>query len=123
MVAGSSELQRRARELCPELRRILDLELEDGNSVIAIKDDWGFIVLLADPFSAEHPPYSKDLSVREVNNRREWKAEINSKTFNHTLACGFGAGWKPPSKMIRNVSLLVLFFVLWLSRTVNDCTR
>lgn len=123
-MAGTDDIRRRAlRELCPELRRILDLELEAGNSVIALKEDWGFVVVLREPFLVEHELESDDLQFREVNNRSEWKAEISSKEFKHTLACGFGAGWKPPSKLMRHSALYTLFFVFLLWQFVKDCTH
>jgi hypothetical protein len=123
-VAGSSDIKSRAlRELCPDLGRILEEELEAGNSVLTVKDDWGFVVVLSEPFLLEHTLESKDLRFREVNNRNEWKAEINSKEFKHTLACGFGAGWKPPSKLIRHSALYTLFFLFLLWQFVKDCTR
>jgi hypothetical protein len=123
-VAGKDDIQRRAlRELCPELRSILELELEAGNSVLALKDDWGFIVVLSEPFLVEHELASKDLQAREVNNRNEWKTEINSKEFKHTLASGFGGGWKPPSKLIRHSALVTLFFVFLLWQFVKTCTQ
>lgn len=123
-MARKDDIQRRAlRELCPELRSILELELEAGNTVLALKDDWGFIVVLSEPFLVEHELESNDLQAREINNRSEWKTEINSKAFKHTLACGFGGGWKPPSKLIRHRALFTLFLVFMLWQFVKTCTQ
>ncbi len=123
-VEGRSDIQSRAaRELCPALRRILELEVGAGNSVVALKDDWGFIVVLSKPFLLKHTLDSPDLTVREVNNRSEWKSEINSKEFKHTLACGFGDDWKPPSRIMRHRTLFALFLIYMLWRFVQDCTH
>lgn len=120
----SDELQSRAiRELCPPLRRILKVELEAGNSVAALKDDWGFVVVLSEPFVVRHELAGTGLSYRAVESRSEWKAEINSGEYKHTLACGFGAGWKPPPRIIRHGALYTLFFVFMLWQLVTHCTR
>jgi hypothetical protein len=132
--ARKTQLERRAlRELCPKLRRLLELELAAGNTVVAIKDDWGFVVLLGDPFTRNHEAEEREredeerqgqpLTFREVNNRSEWKAEINAKEFNHTLACGFGAEWKPATKLVRNSALVTLLFVYFVWQLVSNCTQ
>ena len=132
--ARTKELERRAlRELCPKLRRLLELELQAGNTVVAIKDDWGFVVLLRDPFTRnyqaeewdreENERHGQPLTFREVNDRSEWKAEINAKDFNHTLACGFGAAWKPAPTLVRNSALVTLFLVYFVWQLVNNCTQ
>lgn len=132
--ARQKQLERRAlRELCPKLRRLLELELSAGNAVVAIKDDWGFVVVLRDPFARDYRREEREreenerqgqpLTFRDVDDRSEWKEEINSKEHNHTLACGFGAEWKPPSKLVRNSALVTLFLVYFAWQLVDNCTR
>jgi len=132
--ARQKELESRAlRELCPTLHRFLEAELGAGNLVIAIKEDWGFLVLLRDPFACNYldpDPEGNDdelleepVTFREVNNRGEWKSEYNASESKHTLACGFGANWKPPARLTRNRALLALFFLYFVWRVVKDLTR
>ena len=133
--AKQKELESRAlRELCPPLRRLLELELSAGNVVVAIKQDWGFVVLLRDPFARDYlrdeeddddddRPLGEPITFREVDNRGEWKSEYNASESKHTLACGFGAAWKPPARLTRNRTLLALFFLYFVWRIVQDFTR
>lgn len=131
------DLESRAlRELCPTLRRFLEQELSAGNAVVAIKEDWGFLVLLREPFARNYlafdseddernapVPLGEPVTFREVDNRGEWKSEYNASESKHTLACGFGADWKPAARLTRNRALLALFFLFLIARALKDCLR
>jgi len=74
--------------LCPELRVILERELEAGNTVVESWDDWGTAVMLARPFLLAHP-LVEGIEFRRVNDPHYWLAEYLAVGLEQFVACRF----------------------------------
>jgi len=82
-------------KLSGELREILELELEAGNT---IRETWegrwpyeGVVVVsLSRPFLSPIRRSSPNLEFRDVDDPHYWKAEYYSAAANQMLLCGFG---------------------------------
>jgi hypothetical protein len=73
----------------PELRRILELELAAGNSVVETWSGFGNGVLLAEPFKRKHSFSSATLEYREVDDPHYWRAEYRVRGLDEFVACRF----------------------------------
>jgi len=79
-------------DLVPELRGILDAELEQGNEVAEV-GEWGptcrLLVLLRRPFARSYllPP---GVEFASVNDPHYWKDEYRYRGGIQTLGCKFG---------------------------------
>jgi hypothetical protein len=79
----------RIAQLCEPLREIVKAELAAGNVVEDSWEEWGFVVLLQQPFSRSYAKETEDIVFNEVNDPHYWKADYTSKQFAQTVACGF----------------------------------
>ena len=75
----------------PELRAVLEAEIEAGNSVAEVREGGPVsetvIVILARPFLTPLRPATVNLRFRQVNLPGWWSAEYTAAIPPHTLAC------------------------------------
>src|SRR5262245_22493946 len=80
-------------QLCPELREIMELEIEAGNEVVETHAGWpnaaSIFVSLRRPFLVKPHTLPSGVVFREVNDPHWWKAEYFHEPSAHILACRF----------------------------------
>ena len=73
--------------LCPDLRKILDVELSDGNQIVESSRGWpkdaSVFIRLQRPVTGDPPP---GIDRRDVNDSHYWKAELYHHQSGHVLA-------------------------------------
>lgn len=74
-----------------QLKKILDKEIELGNSIVETSDSWpdanSIIVFLEKPFYKNYQ--IEKIEYNHINDLHYWKAEYFDSALNHTLACKF----------------------------------
>lgn len=85
----SREDERRIAALGPELKAVLDAELNAGNYIVETWENFGFYVLLGKPFQCRHHVDERSLEYRAVDDPHYWKAEIRSRLTDQVVACRF----------------------------------
>lgn len=80
------------RQLCPQLKAILDAELDAGNLIFEASRGWpqkeSIFVGLAEPFKKQHA-VSKGVSFENTNDPHYWKAAYIFDDPRHILVCPF----------------------------------
>jgi RimJ/RimL family protein N-acetyltransferase len=81
------------RELCAELKPIVEAELGAGNEIAECTRGWpakdSIVIAFRKPFRAPTVALPANIEYREVNDTHWWKAEFASKKPVHLLTCGF----------------------------------
>ena len=84
--------QKDVDELSKDLRKILDLELSNGNRISETWRGWplgGIVVKLASPFKTENKDRPCNITFKETKDTRFWKAEYIDSTTKDMLLCDY----------------------------------
>jgi hypothetical protein len=81
------------RDLCADLKPILEAELAAGNEIRECSRGWpekeSVIIGFRKPFRPPTGPLPPNVEYREINDTHWWKAEYAAKKPVHLLTCGF----------------------------------
>lgn len=84
--------KRALKRVCPELKQLLNAELENGNVVSETCDRWAgwLLIWLEKPFVCSPSSLPTGVQYNEFNDPAYWKAEYVYEMAKQKLVCKFG---------------------------------